>query len=59
MEKQTTPATPDEKIAYAAKTWRPVDRAAIADKGNSEKQRAEYRERKNLRKVIDDAGVES
>lgn len=55
MGKQSSRGTPDEKIASAAKAWRPFDKAAIADKQNHAKQRAEYAKRKDLRKIIDEA----
>ncbi|WBS00240.1 hypothetical protein OU994_18130 [Pseudoduganella sp. SL102] len=51
----TTPVTPDETIARQARVWRSVDQVAIADKRDSEKQRAEYRARQQLRAVIDQA----
>ena len=42
---ETNKATPDEKIAHQARTWREVDRDAIANKQDPQKQRAEYRAR--------------
>lgn len=54
--KRITPATPDEKIVYQAEAWRRVDKDAIADKHDLNKQRAEYFARQQLRKVIDEAG---
>lgn len=57
LDQETKKATADEKIAHVAKTiWRPADKAAIADKSNPEKQREEYRARKQLREVIDTVG---
>jgi hypothetical protein len=57
MSEQIRPATTEEKIAYHARhIWRPADKEAIADKGNPEKQRAEYWARQQLRKVCDEAG---
>lgn len=52
---ETYKATPDERIAHQARTWRQIDQAAIADKQDQDKQRAEYRARQKLRRVIDDA----
>ena len=52
----TRKATPNEKIVVQSHTWRRADKDAIADKGNVEKQRAEYRERRILAKIVDDAG---
>lgn len=45
-------ATPDEKIAHQARTWRRSDKAAIAEKSDSTK-RAEYHERQKLRAAVD------
>jgi hypothetical protein len=59
MKKNSNRGTPDEKIVSTAKAWRQRDEVAIANKQDSEKQRAEYAARKNLRKVIDDAGAHS
>lgn len=59
MEKQHSRGTPDEKIASTAKAWRRHDKVAIADKRDHEKQRAEYAARRDLRKVIDEAGAAS
>lgn len=56
-DQETGPATPDKKIADQARTWRTFDQAAIANKGDPQKQREEYRARQHLRRVIDDAGV--
>ncbi len=52
----TRKATPNEKIVVQSHTWRRADKEAIADKQNVEKQRAEYRARRELAKAIDDAG---
>lgn len=57
MEKQNSRETPDEKIASEAKAWRQRDRIAVAHGKDRNKQRAEYAARKNLRKVIDEAGA--
>lgn len=57
MGKQNGRGTPDEKIASKAKVWRQRDRVAIANKQDSDKQRAEYAARKDLRKAIDESGV--
>lgn len=57
MQDQETPrATPDERIAHQAKTWRRSDKAAIASKCDAAKQRAEFRERQKLREVVDTLG---
>jgi hypothetical protein len=59
MEKNNgSRGTPDEKIASTAKAWRQRDQVAIANKRDVDKQRAEYAARKDLRKVIDEAGVQ-
>lgn len=50
--------TPEQKIVSTAMDWRRRDKDAIVDKGNGQKQRAEYAARKELRKVIDQAGVQ-
>lgn len=52
----TNKATPNEKIVVQSHIWRRVDKEAIADRQNVEKQRAEYRERRILAKIVDDAG---
>lgn len=59
MKKNSNRGTPDEKIVSTAKAWRHRERVAIANKQDSDKQRAEYAARKDLRKVIDEAGVHS
>lgn len=56
MPKKQSPYTSVEKIPPAAIAWRQRDMAAIQDKTNPDKQRAEYRARQDLRKVIDEAG---
>ena len=53
QDQETKKATADEKIAHAAKEWRPLDKAAIANKCDSTKK-AEYNARQHLRRVIDD-----
>lgn len=45
--------TPDERIAHQAKVWRRIEKAAIANKCDAAKQRAEHQERKKLREVVD------
>lgn len=57
MEKKSSRGTPEQKIANTAKAWRQRDQVAIANKQDSDKQRAEYAARKDLRKVIDEAGA--
>jgi hypothetical protein len=59
MEKQSSRGTPEQKIASTAKAWRQRDQVAIANKQDPAKQRAEYAARKDLRKVIDEAGAHS
>lgn len=59
MDHNSDRGTPDDKIASTAKAWRRHDRVAIADKRDDKKQRAEYAARKNLRKIIDEAGAGS
>lgn len=49
-------ATAGQKIEWFARIWRQADQDAIADKGNAQKQQAEYWARQELRKIIDDAG---
>lgn len=46
----------DDKIALQARTWRAIDRDAIANKEDHRKQQAEYMARQQLRKVVDEAG---
>lgn len=55
QDQENKQATPDEKIAHAAKVWRPLDKDAIANKCDRTR-RAEYHARQQLRRVIDDAG---
>lgn len=59
MEKKINRVLARRKIATTAKVWRRHDEVAIADKRDPDKQRAEYRARQHLRKVIDDAGGHS
>ena len=54
-DQETKKATPDEKIAHAAREWRPLDKAAIANKCDSTK-RAEYHARQKLREAVDTLG---
>lgn len=46
----------EDKIALQARTWRAIDRDAIANKEDHRKQQAEYMARQQLRKVVDEAG---
>lgn len=46
----------EDKIALQARTWRAIDRDAIANKEDRRKQQAEYMARQQLRKVVDEAG---
>lgn len=56
MNDQVKPATDEQKIAYHARNiWRPLDKIAIAEKGNPAAQRAEYHARQQLRKVCDES----
>jgi len=55
MQKKSERGTPADFIASSAMTWRNRDRIAIGDRGNSDKQRAEWAARQALRKTIDDA----
>jgi hypothetical protein len=57
QDQEAGAATPDKKIADQARTWRGLDKEAIADKRDVEKQRREFRARQHLRRVIDDAGA--
>ena len=57
QEQEKYKATPDEKIAHQARNWRDIDKAAIANRKDQEKQQQEYRARQQLRRVIDDAGM--
>jgi hypothetical protein len=50
--------TQDQRIASTAKVWRQRDQIAIANKADVNKQRAEFRARQDLRKVVDEAGRE-
>jgi hypothetical protein len=58
MGQESKKGTPDQRIASTAKVWRQRDQVAIADKTDQDKQRAEYHARKELRKVVDEAGSE-
>lgn len=59
MENNSSRGTPEQKIASTAKVWRQRDQVAIANKQDPATQRAEYAARKDLRKVIDEAGGHS
>lgn len=50
---QVGQATDIEKIAWYAQVWRQADKDAIADRGDVQKQRAEYRVRRRLREAVD------
>lgn len=58
MGQKSNRGTPDEKIVPAAKAWRRIAKAAIADKQDPDKQRAEYKARRDLAKVVDEAGAQ-
>lgn len=59
MEQKINRVPPERKIANTAKVWRRHDAVAIANKQDPDKQRAEWRARQHLRKVIDDVGGHS
>ena len=59
MEEKIIGTTPEQQIVKTALVWRRHDQVAIANKQDRDKQRAEYRARKNLRKVIDEVGGHS
>ena len=54
MEEKISPVTPEQKIVATADEWRDRDKVAISDKGDTGKQRAEYRARQKLRKALDE-----
>jgi hypothetical protein len=59
MQDQAQPKNPDnDKIGTAARIWRAADKQKIANKGDPAWRAAEYQARKDLRKVVDEAGVE-
>lgn len=54
MEEQANKPTQDQQhICRQAVIWRQADKAAIANKGDVDKQRAEYRARQDLRRAVD------
>jgi hypothetical protein len=55
QDQDTKKATPEQKIVRQAYTWCDADKARLGDKKNPELQRLEYRERRTLAKIIDDA----
>lgn len=55
QDQKNRKATPDEKIAQAAREWRPLDKAAIGNPCDQTKK-AEYRARQHLREVVDTVG---
>ena len=57
QDQETGQAIPDKTIADSARTWRTLDKEAVADKRDRDKQRREYRARQHLRRVIDDVGL--
>lgn len=59
MEEKISRVTPEQKIVTTAQVWRRHDRVAINNKQDDAKQRAEYRARMDLRKVIDEVGGQS
>ena len=54
-DQETQKATPEQKIVRQAYTWSDADKARLGDKSNRDLQRTEYRERRTLAKIIDDA----
>lgn len=55
MNKESTKGTPDQKIAHKAKVWRELEKQHEGDKASRDKQRAEYRARRDLSDTIDSA----
>lgn len=55
QDHETNKATPEQKIVRQAYTWCDADKARLGDKSNRDLQRTEYRERRTLAKIIDDA----
>ena len=55
QDQETQKATPEQKIVRQAYTWSDADKARLGDKSNRDLQRTEYRERRTLAKIIDDA----
>ncbi len=51
------PIPDDQHISRHARIWRKADKAAIANKGDVQKQREEYRARQDLRRAVDIAEV--
>ena len=55
QDQEIQKATPEQKIVRQAYTWSDADKARLGDKSNRDLQRTEYRERRTLAKIIDDA----
>jgi len=55
QDQETNKATPEQRIVRQAYTWSDARKAYLGDKQDGDKQRAEYRERTTLAKIIDDA----
>jgi hypothetical protein len=47
------PCTDDERVAWFARVWRQAEKAAIGDRSDEQKQRAEYWARQTLRQAVD------
>lgn len=52
---ETKRATPDERIAHQAKTWRRAEKKAIGEQTDKAK-RAQYQELQKLREAVDTLG---
>lgn len=55
--KKALPASPDQKIVSQSLIWRELDKVAIANKKDVQKQRAEYHARRELARIVDDANT--
>lgn len=56
MIHQKDPQDAKEKVIVAVVNWRQADRKAVANKRDDNAQRAEYKERRNLRVAADELG---
>jgi hypothetical protein len=55
QDQETKRATPDERIAHQAKTWRRAEKMAIGEKTDQAK-RKQHRELQRLREAVDTLG---
>jgi hypothetical protein len=55
QDQETKRATPDERIAHQAKTWRRAEKKAIGERTDTAK-RAQHRELQRLREAVDTLG---